>query len=275
MEVWGGNRQVDSGIVLPGLDARIYSLPFGGSADGGDVHYVSSCASGTYVRLLVADVSGHGQPVAQTADRLRQLMRRHINDHDQVRFVRSMNREFASLSPDGGFATAVVLTFVATTNQLMVCNAGHPPPLWYRAARREWTLLETPPHEVEGVTNVPLGIEDAADYERFDVDMEVGDVVICYTDSLIESRDGQRELLGTGGLLRIARALPEPDAVTIVPTLLAAIGREAEGNLSDDDVTCLMFRPNGLRRRIPLHDRLLAPFRFLAGLPGTLRPTGA
>src|SRR5690606_40547076 len=42
------------------LDAWIYSKPHGGK-QGGDVHYVSSCAAGMLTRLLVADVRGHGR----------------------------------------------------------------------------------------------------------------------------------------------------------------------------------------------------------------------
>src|ERR1043165_9442152 len=71
MEVWGGNRPVDSCVIMAGLDAWVYSQPHGGGEGGGDVHYVSSCAAGMVTRLLVADVAGHGQSVAETASRLR------------------------------------------------------------------------------------------------------------------------------------------------------------------------------------------------------------
>src|SRR4051794_29566372 len=64
MEVWGGNQLVDSGVIMPGLDAWVYSRPVNDDDGGGDVHYVSSCAAGMFVRLLVADVAGHGKPVA-------------------------------------------------------------------------------------------------------------------------------------------------------------------------------------------------------------------
>ena len=60
MEVWRGNQPVDNGVVMPGLDAWVYSRPLGDAKAGGDVHYVSSCATGRITRLLVADVSGHG-----------------------------------------------------------------------------------------------------------------------------------------------------------------------------------------------------------------------
>src|SRR5437899_11480300 len=80
MEVWGGNQAVDSGVVMVGLDAWVFSRPFEQSQEGGgDVYYVSSCATGRITRLLVADVSGHGSAVCDVAGQLRSLMRRNIN----------------------------------------------------------------------------------------------------------------------------------------------------------------------------------------------------
>src|SRR6188768_413709 len=71
MEVRGGNEPVDAALAMPGVEAWVYSRPYhsAGESDadvsggGGDVHYISSCATGRVTRMLVADVSGHGAPV--------------------------------------------------------------------------------------------------------------------------------------------------------------------------------------------------------------------
>src|SRR5947209_7028977 len=94
MEVWGGSKTVDTGVAMAGLDAWVYSKPYGQSAEGGDVYYVSSCATGRITRLLVADVAGHGSAVCDVAASLRDLMRRYVNYLDQGRFVQSMNQQF-------------------------------------------------------------------------------------------------------------------------------------------------------------------------------------
>src|SRR3954468_9889266 len=109
MEVWGGNRAVESSVTMNGLDAWVYSKPYGENAsEGGDVYYVSSCATGRITRLLVADVSGHGSAVGGIAGNLRGLMRKYVNYIDQTRFVREMNTQFTSMASAGGFATALV-----------------------------------------------------------------------------------------------------------------------------------------------------------------------
>ena len=76
MEVWGGNVRVERHFQTPGLDVWISCQPEGQADAGGDVYYLSSCASGRITRILLADVSGHGELVASTAAGLRDLMRK-------------------------------------------------------------------------------------------------------------------------------------------------------------------------------------------------------
>src|SRR5580700_1847489 len=106
MEVWGGNRLVDSGVIMPGVDAWVYSQPCENQPAGGDVHYVSTCCGGKVVRMVLADISGHGSGVAETGANLRLLMRRFTNHQNQLSVVESLNREFTAASANGVFATA-------------------------------------------------------------------------------------------------------------------------------------------------------------------------
>lgn len=262
MEVWGGNGRVDSAVAMAGMDAWIYSLPHGQADGGGDVYYFSACATGRINRLLLADVAGHGASVAETAVALRGLMRQHINYHDQSAFLKAMNRQFAALARHGLFATSIATTFFAPTNHLSLCNAGHPPPLLYRAAAGEWSYLEHDTAPSEHPANIPLGILDLSEYEQFDVPLDAGDLVLCYTDLLIESLNGDGQWLGRKGLLEIVRELDVADPASVIPNLLRAIEAQADGNLGHDDVTVLLFRPNG-HGDVPLRDRLLAPVRVL------------
>src|ERR1700682_5962792 len=133
MEVWGGSQLTSRSVEFGGLEAWVYSKPYGQAQRGGDVYYASSCATGRITRLLLADVAGHGHSVASTAADLRTLMRRFVNRLDQTEFVRLLNLQFATLSRAGTFATAIVGTFFAPSGRLTVCNAGHPRPLLYRA----------------------------------------------------------------------------------------------------------------------------------------------
>ncbi len=223
MEVWGGNQPFSGGVVMAGLDAWIHSEPYAQAASGGDIHYVSSCATGRITRLLVADVSGHGTAVSDTAASLRTLMRRYVNYIDQTRFVETMNQQFASMSESHLFATAIVTTFFAPTRHLSLSNAGHPPPLFYSKKSSQWQLLEQTRLGSAEIANMPLGVIDITQYDQFDIRLDVGDLVMCYTDSLIESRNEKGDLIGPAGLLDIVKSLDPANPSAMISALLDAI----------------------------------------------------
>ena len=217
MEMRGGSMAVDDSFAMPGLDVWVYSQPHHGGHHGGDVHLVSTCATGRVARVLVADVAGHGDGVGEVAEALRALMGKFVNFIDQRKFFVAMNRRFADVAHGGMFATAVVLTYFAPTGTLSVSSAGHPPPLIWRGRERRWSYLHddlTPARIPATPSNVPLGVIDVARYDRFDLPLGEGDLVLCYTDSLTEARGEDGELLSMAGLLRVAEtetaARPRP-----------------------------------------------------------------
>jgi serine phosphatase RsbU (regulator of sigma subunit) len=267
-EVWGGNLSVDNGVVMAGLDAWLFSQPSGGENSGGDVHYVSSCSAGVLTRMLVADVAGHGEKVSSTAARLRQLMRRYVNFHSQNNFVRAVNREFAQSTPAGRFATCVVMTYDAWANKLTVSNAGHPPPLVYHRGARTWSYIERPK---QTAVDIPFGIEDG-DYSEFSIPIHVDDLVMLYTDSLPEARDTKGQLLGTDGVLTMMRSLDVGNPSQLVPQILGKLGEISPNNLTNDDITILLFRPNGLRPRVPFGRMVTLPFRALWAIGSSYLP---
>jgi serine phosphatase RsbU (regulator of sigma subunit) len=272
MEVWGGSQLTARGVEMGGLDAWVYSKPYEQAAEGGDVYYASSCATGRISRLLLADVSGHGNAVADTAVELRALMRRYVNFLDQTEFVRSMNRQFIAMSRQERFATAVVTTFFATTRRMSICNAGHPRPLLYRVRTGQWSIVEQNSDDRPEASNIPLGILDLTEYEQFDVELEAGDLVLCYTDALTESRQADGEFIGEAGLLKIARELRTNEPEQLIPSLLAAVGAKHAGNLDGDDVTVLLLRPSGKRPRYSFFERLWAQLRLMGSVIRSIDP---
>jgi len=273
MEVWSGSQLADHGAVFSGLEAWVYSRPYGQASRGGDVVYASSCATGRITRLMVADVAGHGQTVAATAADLRLLMRRFVNCLDQSDLVRRLNQQFAALSAQAVFATAIVATYFAPTRRLVLCNAGHPRPLVYRADTREWHFLggdDAPP--APGPRNLPLGILDLADYDSSDIELREGDCLLAYTDALIESQDADGEMFGEDGVLRLLRLLGDVDPSRLIRTLLTEIEERYPDNLSHDDLTVLVARCTVQPLRFSLGERLGALGRFCRTALGAWRP---
>lgn len=247
MEIWGGNAQADEALSTPGMDVRIVSRPYRGDDGGGDIHFMSLCGSGNIARYAIADVSGHGQGVSELASSLRGLMRRHINHVDQSGMARDINNEFDELAATGMFATALLATYFAPSDHLIVCNAGHPPPLWFRADTGSWEPLVS--HEgttarEAGVRNLPLGVISPTDYEQFAVPLDRGDIVILYTDALSEAKDASGKQLGTAGLIDVCRGLDASDPNTLPFRLLEAVQAYRADDVADDDETLIVLHHN-------------------------------
>jgi sigma-B regulation protein RsbU (phosphoserine phosphatase) len=263
MEVWGGNRSTWSDFVVPGLDLWVYSQPYGAGDMGGDVYYLSSCASGRVTRMLLADVSGHGAEAAPLGGALRNIMRKNVNYIDQSRVVESLNTEFEAASSVGRFATAIVSTYFSPTRELSVCTAGHPPPLIYRAASRQWEPLEGGNMDLR---NMPLGIMGSQKFASTKLKLATGDILLGYSDALFESVNVDGSMLRADGLAVIANSLDVTQPDVFVQQLLQRIRDMNPDNLISDDATVTIARAN--EQGVAFKDNVLAPFRFLRRLFG-------
>jgi len=264
-EVWGGNRATDAALVMPGLSGWVLSRPFDDAEAGGDVHYVSSCGTGRITRLILADISGHGREVAELAGRLRRLMQRYLNHQRPHRLAASLNRDMADLAEDTGrFATAVVLTFFSPRGELTLCNAGHPTPLLYRAARHQWSPIDQPDTR-QDIANLPLGVLDEVGYVGRQLTLDPGDLILAYTDCLTEAMNADGHTLGQRGLRDVVSGL-EAEDIQLAPSdlihrILEAI--RGQGYRLEDDLTAVVLRCTQRAGPRGLKDLAVGMWRFL------------
>lgn len=270
-EIFGGNDAVDRAVSMPGLDAWVLSKPHGGDASGGDIHYLSSCATGRIGRVLLADVSGHGLAVSQLALRLRGLMRQFVNYVDHTKLVEKLNQEFAAVASPGMFATAAVLTWWAPTGEVVLTSAGHPPALLFVASRNEWMILTTEESRHDDASpdgagaigelrDAPLGIIESTRYDRMKVMLQPGDMLLLYSDALIEARDDADREIGVKGLLGLASSTPAGKTPQTFASAL--LHKVSKGAALADDATLLLIR----RSAVPVPKASV-----LEGLQGTWR----
>lgn len=267
MEIWGGNHAINKSFAAPGLDMFVYSKPYADSeVGGGDIYYLTSCASGRISRLLLADVCGHGEAASQLAISLRDLMRANVNKISQRQFVEGMNKEFGKVSELSGFATAVVATFFEPKKSLAISVAGHPYPIYYRARRKQWVHLD-PAESDKSLGNLPLGIYDESDYPGRKIITEIGDKFLLYSDAFIESLNESHQILGIEGLVQLlnTRTFDKPEDV--IPFLLESIGALSNDNLKEDDATLILGSITD--NKVRLRDNLIAPLRLLGKVNDT------
>jgi len=261
MEIWGGNLAIDRAFAAPGLNIWVHSTPYKDSKfGGGDIYYLTSCASGRISRFLLADVSGHGEQAADLAISLRDMLRDNVNKINQEQFVSRMNTQFGKLAKETGFATAIVATFFEPQRSLDISVAGHPYPFYYRAKKQRWFYLD-PAETSASMENLPLGIHRESNYPGRKIHTEVGDMFLLYSDAFTESSDQSQRLLGIEGVLRLLNESGQTDGVQVIPYLRQRIGELSPGNLADDDATLILG--HFTESKVKLRDNLIAPFRLL------------
>jgi serine phosphatase RsbU (regulator of sigma subunit) len=260
MEIWGGNERIDTSVSTPGLDVWVHSEPYGGSKGGGDIHYVSMCAAGTIARVALADVSGHGEEVSRIAVGLRGLMRKNINTLDQSRFARSLNEAF-QMSGGGGqghFATALLATYHAPSDHLLLVNAGHPRAMLCRASSRRWVAVDQS-SATDDVTesrmiggggdeslpqDLPLGIIEPTAYSQIALPLRRGDMVLMVTDGVVEARDPSGRELGEAGLLSLLDSLNGTEPGDVISAVRDRLKAFTGGAAALDDVTLVLLHHN-------------------------------
>ena len=176
--------------------------------------------------FIVGDVVGKGVQAASTMAQLRNGMRALTLDSSDVStVVTKLNRLLDSYT-DAPFATLAFLTVDPETHEAELLSAGHLPPLLVRRGR--------PPSFLEGARGLPLGVDPETRYDTCKMTLEPGDVVVLYTDGLVERRD--RSLDDGFSLLLEAAAEPVDDPDELVDWLLEQLIGD---NVRGDDIAVL------------------------------------
>ncbi|MFJ8076606.1 PP2C family protein-serine/threonine phosphatase [Streptomyces sp. NPDC096176] len=172
---------------------RVASLYLAAEAEaqiGGDLYAVARTTSGT--RLIVGDVRGKGMTAVGDAALLlgafRGAAHRQANMIELVTYLdRSVCWDLAEPGETDRsgetFITATILDIPDRGTRVDMIDCGHPPPVLLRDARA--TAIDT------YQPAPPLGLGDLA-HRRYHVDtfqFEVGDLLLLYTDGVIEARD--------------------------------------------------------------------------------------
>jgi len=167
---------------LPGLQAAVSYLPAEKAVQvGGDWYHAQALPDG-HTLLAIGDVAGHGLEAASGMAHLRFALVAwlSIGICDPGVLLGNLNRLSRQLAITG---TAVIAVYDRAARTLSWARGGHMAPLLTRAAHTE--ELPLPP-------GLLLGASDRARYPVVVVGLCPDDVVLFYTDGLVERRDPEQ-----------------------------------------------------------------------------------
>jgi serine phosphatase RsbU (regulator of sigma subunit) len=207
---------------LPGLRAVVRYLPASEDSRVGGDWYITAEMPGGHVLLAIGDVGGHGLAAAAGMERLRgALAGLAITGSPPERLVGWLNDLVHHVGPEH---TASVMAgyFDPRSRVLTWAQAGHPPPVLVRGQRA--TALAPP-------AGILLGAAPSR-YEAASLALRTGDLLLLYSDGLIERR--RRSLdEGLTALTTAASGITGPEAM--VSAVLDTLG-----TTDTEDDTCLV-----------------------------------
>ena len=189
---------------------------------GGDWYGIFPLADSRLL-LTVGDIAGHGFPAATAMARLYHAVHGlALTNRDSGQLLKWLNQVTCAL-PEFTIASACCALYDPSSRRLCLANAGHPSPVLVRAGEAR---------ELPRPSGGVLGVDPDDEYGEETVVLEPGDVLLLYTDGLVERRRHSPEE-NTASLLREA-ARPPADLEAYVDRILRRVRSDT------DDDTCLL-----------------------------------
>jgi phosphoserine phosphatase RsbU/P len=191
-------------------------------------------AGATHLMLVIADVAGKSVPAALLMATLQASLRTIAGEGASVaELVMRLNRYASAHSLEGRrFTTAVIAEYDPATRQIAYVNAGHNAPILRRRNGATESLQ---------VGGLPFGIEASATYEVGSAKLEPGDVLIFFTDGVVEAFDESGHEFGNQRWLDAIRSLTEGTAKESLVHLMRKVDEFVGATRQSDDITCMVF----------------------------------
>jgi len=220
---------------LPGWEASTSFLP--ARELGGDLYDFVEIDP-THWGIMIGDVSGKGIPAALHMAVARTLFRIEARNHaNPAQTLARINQALIEQIPQGCVTLLYALLDI-TDGTLRLANAGHHYPLLLNETAREL--------ELDGL---PLGIDGDYTFEEVTARLQPGDVLILYTDGVVEATNEQGELFGFERLYRLLNESATRRPRSLTRQIVRAV-RAFTGPLpQDDDITLVVLRRRYADRR--------------------------
>ena len=181
--------------------------------------------------IMIGDVSGKGIPAALHMAVARTLFRVEARQQSSPgQTLARVNRALMEQAP----RSCVSLLYLAldiSDGHLVVANAGHHYPI----------LLDQEAHEIE-IDGLPLGIDRDYVYEEKTARLAPGDVLVLYTDGVVEALNDHSEPFGFERLRDLLTASPVRRPRSLVRQIVRAVRVFSSHSPQSDDITVLVLR---------------------------------
>lgn len=186
--------------------------------------------------IAIGDVSGKGIAASLIMAMCRSNLRSRSGDNlSPASVLHAVNRSIFPDIKEDMFVSLLYLILERGSNEVTLARAGHEPPILYRKATKEIELIE-PPGLAAGIDEGPVFKRSVKDF-RFK--MESGDILLLYTDGLIESEAEDGDEYGSDRLCAAVERYCDLSSEELVSSLQKEVAEFSTGMAQTDDITLI------------------------------------
>jgi len=219
---------------LTGIDIGVYYESASvGMEVGGDFYDFIDFGDGL-LGLVIGDVAGAGINASSTVAMTKYALEA-FDFENKTPFVvlEKLNNLACKMLSSGQFVTAFYGVLDIKSGLLTYSSAGHLPPLVINEKTKEAIFLN-------GARGMALGIVPTQKYPEGKMTVGFGDVIVLYTDGLIEARR-KHDFWGEDRLVTLAKENYELSAQTLVDRICSS-AKEFAGGILKDDVAAVVAK---------------------------------
>ncbi|MGO9258622.1 MAG: PP2C family protein-serine/threonine phosphatase [Bryobacteraceae bacterium] len=190
--------------------------------------------------FAIGDVAGKGISAALLMATIQSTMRTQLsalNGNAMLplstsRMVATLNRQLYATTAPEKYATFYFAMYEETTHSLRYTNAGHLSPM----------LVSAGNVRMLGSTGTVVGAFPIARYEEKTVPLEHGDILVAYTDGVVEPENAYGEMFGEERLQDMLVKLAKADSSELIARVMEAVDQWTGGGELQDDMTMVVAR---------------------------------
>lgn len=222
------------GYELQGISFPCYEI-------GGDYYDFIERDDGRLV-IALGDVSGKGTAAALLMSSLHASVHAQAGSHDSLsETISAVNRYLADNIPANRFVTLFYAELDPASGALSFLNAGHNPPLIVHAAGTVEQLASG---------GLPLGIKRNAEYREGRTQMQMGDVLVIYSDGVTEAASPSGEEFGATRLYEVVSRNMDASAAGVRDRIESALTKFSQGTQAADDITLVIVKRQAETRQL-------------------------
>jgi len=150
------------------------------------------------ISFVLADVTGKSVVSVTVTVMIRAMLRLIANTPQTAGTILSLaNRGLALEKTIDHYASAVLLNYDAVQKKIQFATAGAVPVLHFRARTGEWEKISS--------ESEPLGVEKNSEYKDYTIQTVAGDIIVLYTDGLVEAVNEKGEQYSAQRLKTVIR----------------------------------------------------------------------